>query len=237
MRPPPFILKHFTWVLFFLTPLLIFADEFPVAPLSRTQTDLWGEVFRLSNRFFEIIISPEKDGIVSFREIHGNNLLDAPATLLPADRETLTEALPRLEGVPQPRWQARGWVTSEGGQTVLLTQTFGPPVHLRVTHLLSLPEDLPTFQWTTRITAIAPVGPELPVTFLLPSASLQWQSLWKIESGPELNTVDQPRDKLQPNLFRQTLASQPELFELPPQGWTLIIEGTLNLSAPESPDE
>ncbi|MCC5845128.1 MAG: hypothetical protein JJU05_12840 [Verrucomicrobia bacterium] len=220
--------------LVFLFPTeLTLADEFPVAPLSRIQSETWGEVYQLSNRYLEIIVSPDHDGVVSFRKLRQPNALSAPVTLLPGDPADLTEALPRLEGVPQPRWQARGWITSEGGQTVLLTQTFGPPFHLRVTHLLSLPQDTAALQWTTRMTAIAPVDPEAPVVFRLPAESLQWRGVWKIESGPELDTALETTGEDDSFLLRETLVSQPGLNELPPQGWTLLIDGVLDMPDPQ----
>lgn len=207
-----------------------FSDEFPVAPLSRLHSDTWGEVFHLSNRFVEVTISPDHDGVVSFRETGGTNRLEAPATLLPADPDRLAEALPRLEGIPQARWQARGWISSEGSQTVLLNQSFGPPIHLLVTHLISLPRESPSLLWSTRMTALAPVDPLLPAAFHLPANTLLWDSVWKIENGPELKTaVETPIPHSEKGRL-ETLAAQPALHHLPPQGWTLRIEGTLRLS-------
>lgn len=207
-----------------------FSDEFPVAPLSRLQSETWGEVFHLSNRFVEVTISPDHDGVVSFRETGGTNRLEAPATLLPADPDRLAEALPRLKGIPQARWQARGWITSEGSQTVLLTQSFGPPIPLRVTHLISLPRESPALQWSTRMTALAPVDPLLPAAFHLPANTLLWDSVWKIEHGPELETaIGTPLPHSAAGSV-ETLVAQPALHLLPPQGWTLRIEGTLRLT-------
>ena len=228
---------RFSLPVFYLLGLMISfissADEFPVAPLSRVQTEPWGESFRLSNRNLEVIIHPESDGVVSLRKTQGNNLLNRPVTLLPGSPEDLTEALPRLDGVAQPRWQARGWISSEGSQTVLLTQTFGPPIHLRITHLLSLPQTGSTLQWTTRFTAIAPIDPLLPITLILSAEAAQWEGLWKIENGPELKTNLEQRQQPDGLLVQQTLPDQAALQDLPPQGWTLVIEGSLSLPSPE----
>lgn len=209
------------------------ADEFPIAPLSRVQTEPWGESFRLSNRNMEVIVHPESDGVVSLRKIQEGNILTRPITLLPGSPEDLTEALPRLDGVAQPRWQARGWITSEGSQTVLLTQTFGPPIHLRITHLLSLPKSGKTLQWTSRFTAIAPIDPLLPLTLILPSETLEWEGTWKIENGPELRTLLEQLEQPEGGLMRQILPEQAALQTLPPQGWTLIVEGSISLPSPE----
>jgi hypothetical protein len=209
------------------------ADAFPVAPLPREKTDTWGKVFRLSNRHLDAIISPDHDGIVFLSPHRGENALNAPVRLLPDTRETLTGALPVLEGIPQPRWQARGWITSEGGQSVLLSQTFGEPVHLRVSHLLTLPEQGTAIQWTARITAIAPIDPMIPAFFELPSGIPVWRSVWKIENGPELAVQRETTE----TLLRETLASPPGFPDLPPQGWTLLIEGTLGWPDPELQQE
>jgi len=237
MRFDAFFFVTVRFLLPLLTAQLTFGSEFPVAPLSRVHSEAWGEVFQLSNRFLEVIISPDHDGVVSFREPRQLNALSAPATLLPGDSADLTNALPSLEGVPQPRWQARGWITSEGGQTVLLTQTFGPPFHLRVTHLLSLPRDAAALQWSSRMTTIAPVNPEQPAVFRLPAESLEWRSGWKIENGPNLETAIETFNDEDGFLLRETLISQPGLLDLPPQGWTLVIDGTLGVPDPQPPSE
>lgn len=234
LRFPP--VSHFaTTLLCCLLPLLTSADEFPIAPLSRTHHETWGDVFRLTNRFLDILVSPEHDGVVSFRGPLEPNRLLAPATLTPVNREALTEALPRLGGVVQPRWQARGWITSEGGQTVLLTQTFGAPLHLRITHMLTLPQEAETLNWSTRITAIAPVDPVRAVIFHLPSETLLWSSAWRIEGGPTLETVTGTLTET--DGVKESLPPQPALRSLPPQGWTLMVDGTLRPARPETADE
>lgn len=216
------------------------ADDIPVAPLPRITLDPWGEVFRLTNPHLDLVIHPDSDGIVSLRFPLGPNLLAAPATLLPAPAGVLTDALPRLDGIPQPRWQSRAWITSEGGQSVLMTQTFGAPLHLRITHLFSLPRDTPTLHWSTRITAVAPTPLPTDTTAIFPTTfppapDLTLTSTWHLENGPELPGTGQVTNTPGGTTYSFTLSPDNPPPDLPPQGWTLLHDLTLLLTPASDP--
>ena len=149
-----FILSLFFSVL--LAASIARPDGVPVAPLPPETLESGEQIFRVRNARIEILVAPASDGMVSLRHLDGENVLSGPVTVLPFPLEIMESALPVVEGEDVPRWQARGWVTSENWQVVMLTQTFGPPVNMRVNQVITLPADRGEVHWHTRMTSLSP---------------------------------------------------------------------------------
>lgn len=158
-----------------------------MAHLAPTTLESGEQVFRLRNTRIEVTVAPASDGIVSLRHVDGSNVLSGPVTVLPYPLEIMEQALPMVEGNIVPRWQARGWVTSENWQVVMLTQTFGPPVNMRVNQVITLPAERREVHWQTRMTSLSPS--EFPATPALTwPTPLQPQHQWRT-AGEDDETV------------------------------------------------
>jgi len=226
------------------------SDDVPIAPLLPIEHTTWGKVYILEAEQLEVVVSPEEGAVVSLKHRIAGDFIYSPLRIEPTPKVT-TEA--SLTG----NWENRAWRTSEGRQVVMLSRSVGPPLSLRIVHLIEVNATGTTFSQRTRITGTGPgdhslLGPSFevglspsPDTSLVNDAySLRygdigttWQSTWSIES-PErpiessLN-VDETRKG---NLLSGHPTSE---LALPPQGWTLLCTVNMtwsNLPADRSPE-
>lgn len=226
----------------------VVADNVPVAPLTMQKNADWGEVYQLTTKHFTLLISPTEAAVVSLKFRNGEERLQTPIQILATNLTTDTH--------PPSNWESRAWRTNEGQQVVMLAKSFGPPLSLRVVHLIETMPEGNAFRQLTRISSTGPGNPALfkPNLFFdlrasenlqraepsilftdLPDALAAWRVQWQLE---------QPEMKLGGDLkiskHKQTLGvmSEPKLNErLPPQGWTMLcnFQMIFVLSDPEIP--
>ncbi|WFB35070.1 hypothetical protein P3T73_12960 [Kiritimatiellota bacterium B12222] len=224
----------------------LFADDVPVAPLTKISEPTWGEIYQLSSEGLTVWVSPATAGIVSLKFKGDDEMLEKPIQISAFSATAQTD--------PAPLWENRAWRTSEGRQVVMLTQNFGPPLSLRIVHLIELSASGEQLRQTTRITATGPGDPELlapqlhialtPPDRILKKEQLiftqvqdllcQWESRWEIEMPAQFlsNTLHYAPAEGHPNF-----TSTPEKsFSLPPQGWTMIHSILLDVSTLTTPD-
>ncbi|MDF3127950.1 hypothetical protein P0Y35_01945 [Kiritimatiellaeota bacterium B1221] len=205
-------------------------DDVPVAPISSTQVENWGEVYEISTKKVSLIVSPQVGAVVSIRPSGMEEQLLSPLQI---------QAMP--QPVEEKAWESRAWRTSAGKQVVMLQRNLGEPYFLRVVHVIELNPTGEHLRQTTRITGLAPeavdfLNPAIETTVLPPdlhkpsdtadvylvygTVANTWKSHWEIEL---------PEDRLSPEVEIQTsptqlvFSSRPrESLVLPPQGWTVL---------------
>ncbi|MGA0334523.1 MAG: hypothetical protein ACO3NW_11280 [Kiritimatiellia bacterium] len=245
-------LRSFLLCLGLLTAIAGPADDVPIAPLGMEQVAPWGEVYTLEAKMLRLVISPETASVVSLQHRISGEWLEAPLRC-----RAFSEAPRDLQ---QTDWESRAWRTSEGRQLVMLSRSFGPPLSLRIVHLIELNPEGTGFTQRTRITGTGPgdqslLTPLLEAPLRRPSELREgphalflryegiicsWQADWRIES---------PEQPLESSFGAGTkensllLSSQPlPPYPLPPQGWTLLCEFSMKwnpveteYSAPSTP--
>lgn len=208
------------------------ADDVPVAPIPLKTRTQGTRVYELSNRLIKVSVSPEEAAVISMEHPPGKEWLMAPLRITPA--------APAATSAP---WEHRAWKTSEGRQVVMLTKSMGPPLRLRVVHLIELIPGAPSLRQTTRILATGPgqqalLAPELTLGLPVPEERVEispahrvlhykdftchWNVTWQLEM-PASAVAGESQEEVADNLL--TLSSKPGLLPgLPPQGWTLSCE-------------
>lgn len=169
------IMRHSpAYILFLLLSVsAVRGDAFPVAPLAPVPTPEGGKVYRLQNTWMEVVVDPAAGGVVSIRHRDGDNLLEGPVTPLPAPGDLPYPLLSvETDDTRHPRWQSRGWITGDGTRVVMLTQTFRPPLHIRVSSMIQLPPEARRVHWNTRMTTLA-------VPDISPTPRLVWRPRMK----------------------------------------------------------
>ena len=127
----------------------LFADQIPVAPLHPQTDDTGGEIYRIQAGKLTVTVSPAKGGVVSIQTADEGELLQSPIHVSSSSQ------------APSRPWRHRGWETSEGASVVMLSRSMGPPLSLRVVHLIEIPADGQSLRQVTRITATGPGNPDL----------------------------------------------------------------------------
>jgi hypothetical protein len=227
---------------------VVVADNVPVAPLNTQKDAEWGEVYQLTTKYFTLLVSPVEAALVSLKFRNGEEHLQAPIKILAGD----FSAFPTTASV----WENRAWRTSEGQQVVMLAKSFGPPLSLRVVHLIETMPDGNAFRQLTRISSTGPGNPSYfkpklsfhltatenseskdpSVLYLnLPDALAAWQVQWQLEQ-PEMKLEGDLKIRKNPQSLEGMSAPELHLL-LPPQGWTLLcnLQMVYKLSDPEIP--
>lgn len=206
-------------------------DNVPVAPMHAAADADHGEVFTLTARHFRLLVSPRTGEVVSLKFADGVERLTDPIRISALKQ-------PEMHPSPDP-WENRAWRTSEGKQVVMLAKSFGPPLSLRVVHVIEVLPERNACRMVSRISATGPgdpelLGPRLSVTLNvddMPGSEetavltgiadglAAWRHQWHLELPEHPMPSRFDLHFLPGSLSLQSQAALPE--DLPPQGWTL----------------
>ncbi len=138
-------------------------DDIPVAPISAVEFRGWTNAYRLRNEVAEMVIVPEIGRLVHWGYVGETNLfrLDSALSKDAADVDepgiwnnfggdwiwpVAQSHWPLFQDGDWPPsrlldgrpWTGRAWRSADGSQYALMTQTYGEPLHIKVTRTIRL---------------------------------------------------------------------------------------------------